>query len=250
MLTTKKKEWFGEWFDSPYYHILYKNRDVEEARYFINQLGNYLHFSPEDHILDLACGKGRHSIYLNSKGLKVTGLDLSARNIEEANRYANENLHFFVHDMRQPWHRSAYDYILNLFTSFGYFDTDQENVMAVAAAAESLKSDGKMVIDFLNPYTVVHNLVPEEIKLIEGIEFHIKKWLSDDNYIVKDIQFTDKGSYYHFQEKVKAIRKKDFKRYFEQAGLEIEKLSGDYDLNDYIPDESDRMIFILKKVVK
>jgi SAM-dependent methyltransferase len=248
MLTSKKKEWFGEWFDSPYYHILYKHRDMEEARYFIDRLSNYLLFRPEDHILDLACGKGRHSIYLNSKGLKVTGLDLSVRNIEEANRYANDNLSFFIHDMRQPWQTSAYDYILNLFTSFGYFETDQENVMAIAAAAQSLKSDGKMVIDFLNPYTVVHNLVPEEIKLIEGIEFHIKKWLSEDNYIIKDIRFTHKSNYYHFQEKVKAIRKKDFKRYFAQAGLEIVKLSGDYDLNEYIPDESDRMIFILKRI--
>lgn len=249
MLTTRKKEWFGEWFDSPYYHILYKHRDMEEARYFIDRLSEYLYFRPDDHILDLACGKGRHSIYLNSKGLKVTGLDLSVRNIEEARQYSNGQLQFFVHDMRQPWQTAAYDYILNLFTSFGYFETDQENVMAMVAAAQSLKSDGKMVIDFLNPYTVIHNLVPEEIKLIEGIEFHIKKWLSDDNYIIKDIQFIDKGMHYHFQEKVKAIRKKDFKRYFEQAGLEIIKLAGDYDLNEYIADESDRMIFILKNAL-
>ncbi|WP_017730111.1 SAM-dependent methyltransferase [Nafulsella turpanensis] len=239
------KEWFGEWFDSPYYHILYKHRDYEEAEHFIDQLIAYFRPAADDKILDLACGKGRHSIYLNSRGLDVVGLDLSPQSIEHARRFANERLHFEVHDMRKVYKEQYFDYIFNLFTSFGYFETEAENQDAICAAAKALKSNGKLLIDFLNPYKVVHQLVPEEVKLIEGIEFHITKHLSKDNYIVKDIRFTDNGKAFHFQERVKAIRRERFLEYFRLAGLELVETFGDYELNPYEREQSDRMIFVL-----
>ncbi|MCZ6900895.1 MAG: methyltransferase domain-containing protein, partial [Bacteroidetes bacterium] len=96
-----KKEWFGEWFDSPYYHILYKHRDHEEARAFIDRLNIFFQWATSDKILDLACGKGRHSIYLNKQGLDVVGLDLSAENVKAAKTHENSRLHFYVHDMRE-----------------------------------------------------------------------------------------------------------------------------------------------------
>ncbi len=243
---SKTKEWFGEWFDAPYYHILYKNRDVEEARKFIDKLIDFLHFDTKDHIMDLACGKGRHAIYLNSKGYRVTGLDLSVQNISLANRYANEKLQFFVHDMREVWEEGSFDYILNLFTSFGYFDSEAENEASIVAAATALRKGGKLLIDFLNPFTVVHNLVPEEYKTVEGINFHIRKWLREDDYIIKDISFEHAGKAYHYQEKVKAIQRKEFLRYFDKAGLRLIRLFGDYDLNPYQAESSERMIFLLE----
>lgn len=240
------KEWFGEWFDSPYYHILYKHRDHEEAEHFIDNLINFFGFTESDKILDLACGKGRHSIYLNSRGLNVVGIDLSPQSIQHASRYENERLRFYVHDMRKIFRKQEFNYILNLFTSFGYFDTEKENQDAVCAAAKNLKPNGKLLIDFLNPYKVVHNLVAEEIKIIEGIEFHITKHLSEDNFIVKDIRFTDNGRSFHFQERVKAIRRHKFLEYFDKAGLELLETFGDYELNAYHREESDRMIFVLQ----
>ncbi len=80
-----------------------------------------------------------------------------------------------------------------MFTSFGYFDSEKENEKVVCAAAEALKPGGHLLIDFLNPYTVVHNLVPCEEKTVEGIYFRINRFLSADNYIIKDIRFEDKG---------------------------------------------------------
>lgn len=240
-------EWFDEWFDSPYYHILYQHRDHEEAEDFIDHLSDYFQFSDEDEVMDLACGKGRHSIYLNKKGVKVTGVDLSPQSIAAAKKQENERLHFFVHDMREVFRKDAFDYVLNLFTSFGYFKTEKENQQAIDAAAAALKPGGRLLIDFLNPYVVVHNLRPEEVKVLDGIEFHISKHLSEDNYIVKDIRFSDQGKDYHFQERVKAIRRMEFLEYFRHAGLLVEDCFGDYELNDYEAGESDRMIFVCRK---
>lgn len=242
----KTKEWFGEWFDSPYYHVLYKHRDMKEAEAFIDHLIAYFQFSKNNLIRDLACGKGRHAIYLNKKGFDVEGLDLSPQNIAFAKQFENERLTFHVHDMRFPWKSEKVDYILNLFTSFGYFETKGENQQAISAIAEGLNKGGKLLIDFLNPYTVINNLVPDEIKRISGIDFHIQKFLRGE-YIVKDIQFEDKGVQYKFQERVKAIRRVKFLEYFDHANLELIDIFGDYKLNPYIAEKSDRMIFVLRK---
>jgi SAM-dependent methyltransferase len=245
-MTLNNREWFGKWFDSPYYHILYKHRDHEEARNFMNNLVAYFDFDKDDLILDLACGKGRHAIWLNNKGFDVIGLDLSLKNIEEARKYENERLKFYVHDMRFPWPHDQFDYTLNLFTSFGYFETPGENQQSINAIAENLKKGGKLLIDFLNPYTVINNLVPDETKTINGIDFRIKKYLEGE-YIVKDIRFDDIGKHYHFQEKVKAIRRIRFLEYFKNAQLKVIDLFGDYDLNPYLAEKSERMIFVLQK---
>lgn len=236
-------EWFGEWFDSPYYHILYKGRDRQEARFFLDNLIAYLKPKPEAKFLDLACGQGRHAIYLNEKGYDVTGIDLSEKNIESASEWSNDRLRFVRHDMRESFEQSAYDYVLNLFTSFGYFKTKEENQQSIDAVAGSLKPGGKFVLDFLNPYAVINGLVPEEVKHIEGINFHITRTF-DGEYILKDIAFEHEGKSYLFQERVKAIRRLEFLAYFEQANLRVVDCFGDYQLNAYDQEKSTRLIFV------
>ena len=244
---SKKREWFGEWFDSPYYHILYKNRDNTEAHTFIDNLCIRLGFSEKDKILDLACGKGRHAIYLNHKGFDATGIDLSAENIKYASQFSNTKLSFYVHDMREVFAYDQFNYVLNIFTSFGYFDSADEHKSAIVAAANALKSGGKLIIDFLNTYKVVNNLVPIEKKEVDGILFNITKEINSDGYIIKKISFEHEERQFHFQEKVKAISRLEFLEYFQHAGLTCRALLGDYDLDTYKPESSDRMIFIAEK---
>jgi SAM-dependent methyltransferase len=239
--------WFGEWFDSPYYHILYKHRNEEEARLFLDNLCDHLNLPKGTSILDLACGKGRHSIYLHEKGMEVTGLDLSPTNIRFARYFESQTLHFFVHDMRQPFEEAAFDCVFNMFTSFGYFDTEEENVAAVRTAAHALKPGGRFVLDFLNPYLVVGRLVTEEIKEIDGIRFHLQKSVNESGYIIKRIAFSHEGEERVFYEKVKAIAKAEFFRYFEKCGLEVESVFGDYRLQPFDADSSERMIFLARK---
>ncbi|WP_026996775.1 SAM-dependent methyltransferase [Flectobacillus major] len=240
------KEWFSSWFDSPYYHILYKERDDKEAQVFIDQLSSFLHFQPEHHIMDLACGKGRHAIYLNQKGYTVTGVDLSSQSIEYAKQFENNQLHFFVHDMREVFEERYFDFILNMFTSFGYLENDLENIKAFQAAARNLRKGGIFVMDFFNTALVVNQLVPYQIKRVDDITFEIRKSV-DKGAIIKDIEFCEDGHEYHFQEKVQAISLDEFKQYFKAAGLTLKHIFGDYHLGDFQIEHSPRMIFVLEK---
>jgi SAM-dependent methyltransferase len=244
---TMQKEtnnWFASWFDSPYYHILYKDRDYEEAQLFMDNLTSYLNLPEDAKILDLACGKGRHSIYLNKLGYDVTGADLSVHSIEEAKKHSSDTLHFEVHDMRQPFDRK-FDAIFNLFTSFGYFENDEDNIRTLKSICESLSEYGFGVIDFMNVKKVIENLVPAEVKTVEGIDFHIKRYVIE-NYIYKEIDFEDKGESYHFVAQLKALTLQDFETIMEEAGIYLLDTFGDYKLRKFFKNESDRLIMIFK----
>ena len=104
------EQWFETWFDTNYYHLLYRNRDENEARQFIDALLRYLNPQPKAHFLDVACGKGRHSIYLHSQGYKATGVDLSSNSIEIANQCQKKDLSFYVKDIRENHSGVVSDY--------------------------------------------------------------------------------------------------------------------------------------------
>jgi SAM-dependent methyltransferase len=236
--------WYTSWFDTPYYHILYKDRNYREAQVFMDNLTHYLNLPEKAKVLDLACGKGRHSIYLNQLGFTVLGADLSENSIAEANKNTNETLHFKVHDMREPF-EEKFDAIFNLFTSFGYFENDEDNLTTLKAIKESLSEYGFAVIDFMNVAQVIETLVPEETKTVEGIDFHIKRYLKD-GHIYKEIDFEDKGQKFHFTEKVKALTLKDFEELMEEAGIYLLDIFGDYKLKKFHKTDSERLIMIFK----
>ncbi|KAF2334908.1 class I SAM-dependent methyltransferase [Flavobacterium daemonense] len=238
------KNWFTSWFDTPYYHILYKDRNYREAQIFMDNLTHYLNLPEKAKVLDLACGKGRHSIYLNQLGFNVLGADLSENSIAEASKNSNETLHFKVHDMREPF-EEKFDAIFNLFTSFGYFESDDDNLTTLKAIKESLSEYGFAVIDFMNVMQVIETLVPEEVKTVDGIDFHIKRYV-EDGHIFKEIDFEDQGQKYHFTEKVKALTLKDFQELMDEAGIFLLDIFGDYKLKKFHKTESERLIMIFK----
>ncbi|MFK7000479.1 class I SAM-dependent methyltransferase [Flavobacterium oreochromis] len=241
---TTTENWFETWFNSPYYHILYKDRNDEEAQLFMDNLTHYLNLPEEAKILDLACGKGRHSIYLNQLGYDVTGVDLAENSIIEASKSSNNKLRFKVHDMRKHT-EEKYDAVLNLFTSFGYFENENDNLKTLIAIKESLTEYGFAVIDFLNANYIINNLVPEEIKTVNEIVFHIKRYV-ENGHIFKEISFEDKGEKYHFIEKVRALRLEDFEKMMEEAGIYLLEIFGDYKLRKFYKNESERLIMIFK----
>jgi SAM-dependent methyltransferase len=240
-----KKEWFSYWFDTPYYHILYKDRDDTDARIFMQNITSFLKLPNQTHILDLACGKGRHAVFLNSLGYTVTGVDLSENSILSASSKANDRLNFKVHDMRDSF-SEKYDAIFNLFTSFGYFEDDAIDIKIVQNIKEGLHTNGIAVIDFLNVVTAKANLIPYEIKTIDQIDFHIHKKI-ENGFIIKEISFEDKGKKHSYFERVKYLDIHKFTTYFEKSELKIKHVFGDYDLSSYNENTSKRLIFVVSK---
>ena len=240
----KSENWFNTWFDSPYYHILYKNRNEEEAQGFMDNITHYLNMPENGTILDLACGKGRHSIYLNKLGYQVTGVDLSENSIAIANQSSNATLQFKTHDMREQLNEN-FDGVFNLFTSFGYFDTHEDNIKTLKAIKESINEYGFGVIDFFNTDYIIENLVAEETKEIDGITFNIKRTV-ENNKIIKEIRFSDNGETYFFTEKVAAFTLTDFEAMMEEAGIYLLEIFGDYKLRKFYKTQSERLIMIFK----
>ncbi len=236
--------WYASWFDSPYYHILYKDRNYEEAELFMDNITQYLNLPENGKILDLACGKGRHSIYLNTLGYEVTGADLSENSIANASKSENDSLHFIVHDMRNPL-SEKFDAIFNLFTSFGYFECEGDDVKTLKAIHDSLQETGFAVIDFMNVNQVLENLVATEVKIVDGIEFQLKRY-EEEGYIFKEISFQDKGQDFHFTEKVRAYKLEDFEQMMEEAGIYLLDIFGNYKLQKFHKKESERLIMIFK----
>ena len=251
-----KSEWFANWFDSPYYHILYQNHNAQSAKDFMDNL--FQNLTPQYttlgnansyKILDLACGKGRHSRYMASKGFDVTGTDLSENSINFARQFESDNLSFFQHDMRKSFRINYFDFIFNIFTSFGYFDKEADNVTALKCVAEGLKSDGVFILDYFNSNWVRHTMIPNYTQTAAGIDFHIKKHI-ENGHIYKTIKFEaaseDGGqsvkTKYKFQEKVRLFSLAEFEDIFETAGLKIIEKFGDYNLNPFDEQNSNRLI--------
>ena len=237
----EQDNWYASWFDSPYYHILYKDRDHSEASGFMQNLSSFLQLPKGASILDLACGKGRHSLYLHSIGYDVTGADLSKASIQYAKQYETEGLQFMVHDMCTPMHRT-FDAVLNLFTSFGYFEHEIDNLRTIQAIKSELSPNGYGVIDFLNVQYVAQHLVPQEVKTVDGIDFNIERKIQDD-HIIKSIRFTD-GDTQQYQEKVRALTLDDFQSFFKTAGVQLKHCFGNYSLEPFDASNSERLILI------
>lgn len=238
-----KEEWFAEWFDSPYYHILYKDRDESEAEVFIDHLLDTLSPPPGSHMLDLACGKGRYSRHLAGKGYEVTGLDLSRQSIDFARQFEHERLHFFTHDMRKPFRESTFDYVFNFFTSFGYFEEESEDLQTLKNVAYSLKPGGTFVLDFFNAHYVKQRLTGHEHRSIGDITFDISK-KQEGQHVVKTIRFADGHRNYFFEERVRLFELPDFERLFNAAGLHLIQTYGDYQLQPHNWMESPRLILV------
>ena len=241
-----KTEWFASWFDSPYYHTLYQNRNDEEAKLFISNLMSNLNLPLNSTILDLACGKGRHSVTLNELGYDVLGVDLSPNSIEKASVFSNSKLKFGVHDMRETINGERFDAILNLFTSFGYFDDMKDNERVIQSIHEMLNKKGILVIDFMNATKVINNLVLEEEKIVDDVHFKIKRSF-DGQHIFKNIQFEADGNAYDFTERVQAIRLKEFEQLLKENQFQILRTFGDFNLTPFEESTADRLILIAQK---
>ncbi len=243
----KSKSWFETWFDTPYYHLLYANRDDNEAKNFVHSLLTDLDLESKNlKILDLACGRGRHSRILAEAGYQVYGLDLSESNITFAKQFTAPNLNFEQGDMRDCLGKQEFDLVFNLFTSFGYFENIDENLESLKNIRNCLKKDGIFIIDFLNVKALKHFTNEEEYD-IQDYKYRVKRKLSED-HIVKEIEVLDGDQWHHFQEKVQLLSLADFKQLLQKSSFKIEKTYGSFNLDQFDEESSDRLILFARAI--
>lgn len=243
-----RKPWFTNWFNSPYYHQLYSHRDDREAHTFLERLTTYLQPAPGSAMLDMACGRGRHSRTLAALGYTVTGVDVAPENIRYAKRYETEQLHFRVHDMRQVLCEHCFDYVFNFFTSFGYFDTLAEHEQALHTMVTALRTGGVLVIDYLNVELAAQSLLPIEEKTIKGVHYRVERYQDLERFYkritVSDPQQTEPLV---FTEQVYKFSASQLTQLLRQQGMTLLHTWGDYGLHPYEVERSPRLILVAKR---
>ena len=242
-------EWYKGWFDSAYYHKLYFNRDEQEAHAFINRLLNHLQPPAGSRMLDVACGRGRHSRFLASKGFDVTGIDLSFNSITYAKQFESDNLRFYQHDMRLPSWVNYFDYAFNFFTSFGYFNTRREHDDAARTITQNLKPGGRMLFDYLNVHWSEEHMVHNEQKEVDGTTYEIHRW-HDATHFYKRILVHDKELQepLDYTEKVTKLSAGDFTDILSFQQIQVEEIFGDYQLRPYDVRKTPRLIIVGRKL--
>jgi SAM-dependent methyltransferase len=240
--------WYREWFNDLDYLTLYQHRDESEAEQIINLIRAKIDLMPGSKILDLACGNGRHSIQLSKLGFKVTGLDLSETllNIAKNNAISNNlNIDFVLGDMRHLNFENEFDMVVNLFTSFGYFSSDEENLKVIHNIHKALKPNGRFFIDYLNKDFLIRTLEPESVLETNGLTI-IQKRKIENNRVLKDIIIRKKDKETIYNEAVTLYSLKDFTLFFDKAGLTLENTFGDYDGSPF-SSSSSRLVLTGKK---
>ena len=222
---SQEADWFEEWFGDDYLRI-YQHRDESEAERAIDLIAAHVRGREIQAVLDLACGAGRHSKALCERWWTV-GLDLSAALLRVARRESAEAPYVRA-DMRElPFASESFDLVVNLFTSFGYFEDDREHARVLDCVRTAMKPGGTLVIDFLNASQVRRNLVPYDERVANGITIEQVRTISpDDRFVEKTIRLRESGREY--VERVRLFSAGDLERMLEAAGFEVAQRFGDY----------------------
>lgn len=243
-------QWYEKWFND-FYLKVYQHRNNEDAERAINFLKEFL---PEENsdfkILDLCCGSGRHSIQLAKLGFSVTGIDLSQTLLDEANKQAdsdNLKIDFQKFDAREIPFENEFDFGINIFTSFGYFDESEEDLRQLKAFHKALKPNATFVIDFINHGYLRRSLVLQDTKTINGMKI-VQKRKIQNNRIVKSITIEQGKEKHEFQESVRLYTLQELLDLCDEADFKGDFVFGDFDKSDYDLDNSKRMIVVGKKV--
>ena len=242
-------EWFEDWFNSKEYLDVYLHRNEVDAKLLYALIIKNIEIPMGGKVLDLACGPGRHSILFARKGFEVTGIDLSENLLRVAESTARKeklDIKFIKADLRRVDLTEKFDLVVNLFTSFGYFEKDEDNFSIFRTASNLLRPGGYFVFDFLNSSFIENNLVRES-REDKPHEIIIQKRRIEGGRIIKDINIQYNGKVKTFYESVKLYRWGELSEAIHKNGLAIKKTFGDFTGSDFIEATSPRMIIIAQK---
>jgi SAM-dependent methyltransferase len=234
--------WYKEWFGEEYLE-LYSHRGSEEAEEHVEFVVRQLGDRPPRAVLDLACGAGRHTAALRRRGLRTLGVDLS---LTLLGRMHERRLPMVAGDMRRlPFAGASFDWVLNFFTSFGYFEQERENFRVLEEIVRVLTPGGRFLIDLLNPSQALATLCPCETQTVGERRVEIERWFDAGNQrINKRIRVhSPAGPVRTFLESVRAYSKEEVVSGLRWAGLEVDRLFGNFHGDPYDSD-SERLILL------
>lgn len=224
-----EQAWYERWFGREYLE-LYAHRNQAEAKNDIDAIEKLLNLKDHQPVLDLACGSGRHSIELAARGYSVTGIDLSSELLEQARTDAQKaglEIPFTRCDMREHPYHGEFGTVLNMFTSFGYFEDDAENQRIMAAIARALRPGGVFLIDYINRDHVLSALVPEDSKQINGKQVvQQRRFNQKTQRLEKTIIIENDAGQRRFTESVRLYRKDEMLQMAVSAGLAVSGTHG------------------------
>ena len=234
--------WYERSFGKDYL-LVYKHRDFQKAHAEVHEMIRWLALHPGAEVLDLCCGMGRHSLALADAGFHVTGVDLSDVLLDEARRLdSSRRVVWMKGDMRAVPLDKPFDAVVNLFTSFGYFSEDGENLKVLKEMHRLLKPGGQFLIDFLNPAVVRRRLVPYSERM-DGEAVIKESRRIADGCVRKTIVIESPGQPERiYEEQVKLYELPDFERLLHAADLKLVQVYGDYSGREYTASESPRII--------
>jgi SAM-dependent methyltransferase len=242
-----KKNWYKEWFGEDYLTV-YQHRDKSDARLLVKLITDQVKISSDSTLLDLACGNGRHAYLFSEFSNKVFGLDLSFPLLKKAQRKKafQKSPSFVQADMRYFPFKIKFDVIFSLFTSFGYFDTDEKHLKVATEIAACLVNNGNFVIDYFNARYVRENIVSYGQRRIGNITILEKRWMSE-KWVHKNIVIKKPGEEKYFQESVRMFELPELSDLLNKAGIKIQKVFGNYDGSNFSKD-SKRMVIFAEKI--
>ncbi|MBP1683081.1 MAG: SAM-dependent methyltransferase [Ignavibacteriaceae bacterium] len=241
--------WYKEWFNSEYYLKVYSHRNQTEAERLVELIAKFWNLKANSSVLDMACGAGRHALIFAKFGYKVTAVDLSQRLISEAKKNAeqeNIEIEFVLSDILDFEISKKFDLAVNLFTSIGYFEKDNENFAVIKKANDLLNHGGYFVLDYFNKDFLLKNLIPTTILSENGLKITQNRSIEGAR-VVKKITIDNSGSSEEFYESVRVYSYDEISKYVEDAGFNIVKQYGDYFGNNYEVESSPRLIIFAVK---
>lgn len=220
--------WYKNWFGNEYLTI-YAHRDEWEAQKLLKLIQNHIHLDKSIKIVDLCCGQGRHALLLAEQGFEVYGIDLS-RTLLEIAKYKKDpgQKAFFIQaDMRYlPMFRS-FDLLLNLFTSFGYFETDKQNIAVFEQFSQVLRNQGNFVFDYFHAGHVSDNLIPFQSEKFGNVLVEQERHI-ENSRVQKKIMIEKGNNRSVFYESVKMYEPDQIISMMENSHLRIDHVFGDY----------------------
>lgn len=243
------KQWYEDWFNTKEYLEVYRHRNDAEARQLVDLIIGFTEPAEGGKVLDLACGAGRHSLLFARRGFHVTAVDLSDKLLAVAKKTAEENnvkINFIKSDIRHFSVDKKFDLVLNLFTSFGYFDSDEENFRLFTTAHNLLEDEGSFVFDYFNSKFLADNLVDKSEEKLNGSRLVQKRYI-ENNRVIKDIFIKENGDERHYKESVRMYGRDELVAAMENAGLRIKNILGGFNGEGFDEKKSQRIIIIARK---